>query len=470
MTADVIAKLGRSYQEISITELSPSETQRMLESLLGSQDLPREFRRFVQDKVGGNPLYLEELVNALIESRALARANGSWRLMHGIRHIDMPATIQGIITARLDRLERESKRLLQEAAVIGRAFLYDILKQISDLTSRLDPLLGGLERQDLIQTRTVHPQLEYVFKQALIQEVVYQSILKKERQAIHARIARITETLFSDRLEEFCETLAFHYSSAREVDRAVHYLLLAGHKSLARYAVEESHNYYQQAYELLAADDDRPERNKRLVDLICKWALVFYYRGDVKGLSALLTQNEPLAVSVGDEALLGMFFCWRGYTLWSEEQFTQSHAYLERALMLGEKLDDPLVVSYARAWLTWTCAELGRFHEGIAHGERAVALFPKIEHDPYPYFKALGGIGYCCWYLGDRARAEQTAEELLTFGSSHANIRCQVMGYYVRGVSYCIAGDFQTAGRNFRHAMEVALDPLYAQLAHFSWD
>ena len=468
LTANIIAKLGDYYQEINITELSPSETQSMLESLLGSHELPRELRRFVQDKVGGNPFYLEEVINSLIESRVLERSKESWHLTQSLRHIDMPSTIQGIITARLDRLEREPKKILQEASVIGRAFLYDILKHITDLTSHLDHALGGLERLDLIQTRTVHPELEYVFKQAVIQEVVYQSILKKERQAVHERIAQIIEELFGDRLDEFCETLALHYSCAKAVDKAVHYLLLAGEKSLARYAVDESHNYYQQAYDLLSADEEGSEPNRRLlVDMICKWALVFYYRGDMKGLSSLLTAHEPLAVSLGDETLLGIFYSWRGYSLWAEERHPESYDYLVRALNLGEKLDDPQVVSYASSWLSWSCPELGRFDEGIAHGERAIALHSMMEHDPYPYFKALGGIGYCCWYMGDRERAENTAGQLLEFGRRQANIRCQVMGYYVQGLSLLIAGDFPAAEQAFRQASEVALDPLYSQFPAF---
>lgn len=468
LTTHEISGLGAAYREVSVSELSPAETLKMLQSLLDSTELPRELCRFVQDKVGGNPFYIEEVINSLIESGIIKRENGIWNLRQHIRQLDIPSTVQGLITARLDRLEHESKRILQEASVIGRAFLYEILRRTTSLVNNLDQALGGLERQDLIQTRAVQPELEYAFKQALIQEVVYQGILKKERRAIHRRIAEILEENFSDRLEQFCEVLGFHYSSAETTEKAVHYLLLSGEKSLSRYSVDEAHNYYQQAYELLMADRETAKDDPvSLLELIYKWALVFYYRGDIKGLSALLSEHEELAVSLGDDSRLAMLYAWLGFTHWGEEKYQRSHEYLKKALALGEKSDDPRAISYACAWFSWVCPEMGRFEEGFAHAQRAISLRTMIPEDPYPYFKALGGIGYGCWYTGDRKRMEEIAEELLAFGLRQANIRCQVMGHYVRGLSLVVAGDFCSGIEVLQKAVEVAVDPLYTQFPAF---
>jgi predicted ATPase len=106
--------------------------------LAKAESIPSDLKRFVQDKAEGNPFYLEELINSLIESEALVQDNGSWKITRAISESDISPTIHGLISGRLDRLERETKRILQEASVIGRAFLYDILKRITELDDRVD--------------------------------------------------------------------------------------------------------------------------------------------------------------------------------------------------------------------------------------------------------------------------------------------------------------------------------------------
>jgi len=202
-TSHQLGALGKSYQEIKLQDLSPSDAQDMMESLLKSKSLPQELRKFIHEKVEGNPFYLEEVINSLIESGTLIRDNGDWRMSRTIDELDISPTVQGVISARLDRLEKEMKRILQEASVIGRAFLYEILTQISEIKDRLDHHLHRLEQFDLIRIRSFQPELEYVFKHALTQEVVYSGLLKKERQAVHERIGLVMEQLFRERLSIF---------------------------------------------------------------------------------------------------------------------------------------------------------------------------------------------------------------------------------------------------------------------------
>ena len=112
-------------------------------------------------------------------------------------------------------MERNTKRILQEASVIGRVFPYEILTRITDLKDDIDKSLKGLERLDFIRARTIQPDIEYIFKHALTQEVVYSGLLKKERQILHERIGLVMEQLFNDRLPEFYETIANHYKQGQ---------------------------------------------------------------------------------------------------------------------------------------------------------------------------------------------------------------------------------------------------------------
>ena len=205
-TGHQVSSIGKYYHEIQLQNLSLSVAQDMLASLLKTETIPPDLKHWVQSKAEGNPFYLEELVNSLIESETLTRDNGSWKLTRSIAESDIPSSLHGLITGRLDRLDQQTKRILQEASVIGRDFLYEILKRITELEERIDGELSHLERLDLIRTRSLQPDIEYMFKHALTQEIVYNGLLKKQRREIHEHIAQVMEIVFKDRLAEFNET------------------------------------------------------------------------------------------------------------------------------------------------------------------------------------------------------------------------------------------------------------------------
>jgi predicted ATPase len=142
----------------------------MMESLLETENIPDELNLWAQKKAEGNPFYLEEMINSLIESNTLVKENDHWQLTRSITEQDIPASLHTLIAGRLDRLDTQTKQILQEASVIGRDFLYDILKRITELEQQIDAELSHLERIDLIRTRSFHPDIEYMFKHALTVE------------------------------------------------------------------------------------------------------------------------------------------------------------------------------------------------------------------------------------------------------------------------------------------------------------
>jgi class 3 adenylate cyclase/tetratricopeptide (TPR) repeat protein len=464
-TSHQIKGIGRLYHEIKLEDLSLSDAQSMLESLLKTLSIPSDLKRYIQDKAEGNPFYLEELVNSLIECEALAQENGNWRLTKSISDADISSSIHGLISGRLDRLEKNTKRILQEASVIGRAFLYEILKKITEFKDNIDGELNILERLDLIRTRAIRPDLEYMFKHPVTQEVVYNGLLKTERKEIHEQIALIMESIFQDRLPEFYETLAFHFKQSDSVRKAVYYLMKSGEKSLRRYAVEESHNYYKEAYSILInVSEISPDNEELLIDLLNKWALVYYYRGDFKGLDELLQAHEPQAESLGDSACVGMFYGWLGLTLLVKEKSKDSYRYLSKALNFGERLNDKHVVAYACAWLTWTCAELGLLDEGVEYGKRALELCKLYDSDHYLYAKSLAGLGELYFYRGDSKKASESGKTLIEYGNRYSNIRSLVMGHVCIGQGYFIKGDLNSAIESFKDAVNISADPYYYHL------
>ena len=461
--------LKARYQEIHLKDLPKFEAKDMLKSLLGTQNLPEELYEVAQQKAEGNPFYIEEMINSLIENEILKRDDDNWKLSHQIIDADVPATIHGVLTARIDRVGKQPKRILQEASVVGRAFLYKILERITDIDRDIDQSLSGLEDMDLIRTRTREPELEYIFKHALTQEVVYQGLLISERKLIHERIGFVIEQLFQKRIPEFYETLAFHFKQAHSVIKAVEYLIKAGQKSYSRYAMEESHQYYKDAYELLSGKDKRnKEEDQAIVNLLIKWGHVHNCRGDYKGLEKLLIANEELAKSTSDREKLGMFYGWLGFALRCREKVQESYTYLLKALQLGEEISSKKTIGYACAWLVWTCEDMGLLDEAVAYGKRAHELIDSVHPDGDLVRFTLNGLGIVHYFRGDCTETNKTGEQLLRFDHHHSDLRCMAIGHNTIGLSHYVAGNYALAIDSFHSAIKISSDIIFPIAAHFS--
>ena len=463
-TGHQVSNIGRNYHDIQLQNLSLSVAQNMLKSLLDTETIPPDLKRWINSKAEGNPFYLEELINSLIESETLISDNGNWNIARPISESDIPSSLYGLINGRLDRLEKQTKRILQKASVIGRDFLYEILKRITELEERIDGELNRLERLDLIRTRSLQPEIEYMFKHALTQEVVYNSLLKKERRGIHEQIAQVIETVFRDRLAEFNETLAYHFSRGQSTAKAVDYLVKAGEKSLARYAVEEAHEYFKKAYRILASKDRLSEEEQIiLIDILNNWGYAFYYLGEFKHFIDIFSTHHDMADSLQDKAKVGMFYAWFGVAHCMAGQTKASYDYLRKGLELGEKTGNQKVVGYACTWLSFACGEIGLFAEGIGYGERAQKIAVSFPSDPYLFFKSLGGLCWIYGWKGDPRPIFDGAKRLIEYGERNANSRSKVFGHWMKAFSHWVAGDMKSAQKSCEKAIEVALDPFYGQ-------
>lgn len=461
-----IGDLGDSYREIRLQDLSPSEALEMTGSLLKTGDVPLELRHFIREKTEGNPFYLEEMINTLVESDTLVRDNGGWKLSRPLWGSNISPTVHGVILARLDRLEKEAKRILQEASVIGKTFMYEILKRVTELKDHIDNHLAGLERLDLIRTRSFHPTLEYMFKHALTQEAVYNGLRKKEREIMHRRIGKVMEGLFIERLPEFYEALAFHFAHGADLEKSVEYLVRSGEKSLARCALEESHNYFQQAFDLLAGSPlAGPERAESLIDLLNRWAPVFFWRGAYIRMVDLLKSHEELAESLGSNARAGMLFAWTGLALQARERLDEACQYLRKAVEIGERVGDERVVGYACAWLAPTCAEMGLLDDSEDYTEKAQDISRRHRDDPMLFTLALRAAGYTSYIRGDAGKTENFGKILLDKGRRQSDVRSTTMGHFYVGQGRQLAGDFPSAIESYQDSIRISVEPLFSHIA-----
>ena len=266
---DEIYMMGDEYVEIRLRDLSQAEAEKMVVSILKTEEIPKELRQYIQEKVGGNPFYLEEMINSLIELGTLKQEDNRWKFTREIADSDIPTTIHAVISDKIDRLGGDSRHLLQEASVIGRIIPREILRRITINPDSMVRLLEELEHLDLIR-KIDNWGNEYNFKHALIQEVVYSSLLKKDRQSLHERIGLVMEYFFQDRLPEIYETLAYHFKHSKLEDKAIKYLAESGRKSLKKYAVQESHLHFEEAFKILSKNlgDSEEEKSAWLIFLM----------------------------------------------------------------------------------------------------------------------------------------------------------------------------------------------------------
>jgi class 3 adenylate cyclase/tetratricopeptide (TPR) repeat protein len=456
-------QLGDRYSNITVKALSRSLTEEMTRSILKTDTIPEQLMRFIDQKVEGNPFFLEEVISSLIESGALTRDSHRWFLSRTIEEMSMPPTVQGVIAGRVDRLGHNTKAVLQEASVIGRTFPYEILKDISRTSGDIDNHLLVMQEHDLIKIDSRFQERVYIFKHALIQDVVYNGLLKSERKEIHQRVAEKMEDFYAGRLTEHVEKLAFHYHRGQSSRKAVDYLVRSGGKSLKRYSLEESHRYFEDAYRIFRNESLETSKNQRhLIAILNEWAFVYYYRGRYRELLQILNDHQDLANSLDKDDQFGMFNAWLGCALWHREKFKDAFGLLSSSLAIGESRGNDRIVGYSSCWLAWTCTELGLLDEALDHAERGRQIFESGSADSYILINSLAARGYALWHRGERRKTIESAEILLEFGRRHSDNRSNVMGYCCFGWSYLISGDVAAAAEYFHKAMDISTDPWYS--------
>jgi tetratricopeptide (TPR) repeat protein len=266
---------ARNSHRIDLAPLGSPDMARLISILLDQAVLPVEVQEAILARSGGNPLYAEEFVRLLKDRGILERRDSAWTIDQGAE-IPLPAGVQGLVAARLDTVSPDHKRLLQDAAVVGKVFWSGALSAMGDEPpAEIQQALHHLSRREFLRPARISSmegEVEYAFSHALVRDVCYSQIPRAQRAERHRRAAAWIEHVASDRVEDHAEILAAHYATALELvtrskDRgaeglkakAVHYLLLAGDRAMG-IDLEAAERNYSRALELLGDDESqRPD-------------------------------------------------------------------------------------------------------------------------------------------------------------------------------------------------------------------
>jgi len=440
------------YTQLRVDPLSPENAEELLDGLLGRGPDLEPLKPLLIDRTDGNPFFLEESVRTLVETGALAGERGAYRLVRPAPSIEVPASVEEVLAARIDRLPSDEKILLQPAAVIGRHVSAGLLAAVAEVPEEtLARELAHLQAAEFLYETSQFPEREYTFKHALTHEVAYASLLPDRRRALHARVLAAMETLYAERLGEHVDRLAYHAYQGQVWDKAVHYLQQAGDKAFARSANREAVTFLDQALEALDHLPRTPERQALAVDLRFVLRNALQPLGELDDQLRRLEEAETISTALGDERRLAWVSAYKidFYRLTGDQDRALEAG--ERAHALAQRLDDfvlkigtntwlgqvrygladyqgaialfrqnveqlvgphmterfgrPQVLAiHSRTILVWCLAELGEFEEGIARGEEAMRIAEGVEQ-PLSLATATAGLGYVLMRKGDTDRA-----------------------------------------------------------------
>jgi len=495
------------YTRLRLDPFGAEEARELLRSLLGEEagEEREALDRLILAKTQGNPFFLEELVQTLVEEELLAGEPGHYRLKRSPGELHIPATVQGVIGARIDRLPSREKDLLQTLAVIGKEFSLGLIRAVAgESEEELARGLSHLQAAEFIYERPAFPDPEYTFKHALTQEAAYGSLLKERRGMLHERTGQAIEALNPQALEAHYEELAHHYGRSENTPKAVEYLRLAGEQAVARSAYGEATGRLRQALELLKTLPETRERDER--ELVLQSALgqaldvtegfasveaeQAYVRardlarrlGDASQLFAALNElragqqirAEHDKVSLLAEELLGVArrtsdpgqllraLHAMGGTSYFRGEFSQARTYLEELLDFYDpqkhRGHDYLCASvnvgvWCLCYFSWTLHDLGYPEQALTRAQEGLALARDLSH---PFSEAAALFALTRIYLERRELKAciKTAEAVINLSSEQGFPFFLAWGALFHGAALAEQGDLQEGFAGMRPAVE----------------
>ena len=448
------------YTQLRLDALPAASAGELLEGLLGGDPALGPLKALLTARTSGNPLFLEESVRTLVETRALTGTRGAYRLVQPVEAIQVPATVQSILASRIDRLPLDEKRLLQSAAVIGKDVPFALLQGIAGLPEEdVRRRLTHLQAAEFLYETSLFPDLEYTFKHALTHDVAYGSLLQDRRRELHARVVETIETLYAGRLTEQIERLAHHAFRGEVWQKAVGYLRQAGAKAFARSANREAVAYLEQALVALSHLPESRETLEQAIDLRFELRSSLFPLGELEAMLTTLRDAERLAGALGDARRRAWVSVYMSQYSWVKGNLSEARTFGEQAGAIAATLGDSslrAVANYyagaacfastdyrdaegflvkaihaldgelrherfglagfpavmARWLLASSLAERGEFAEGLVHGQEGLRIADEVRH-PYSLILMCWGLALLHSLKGELNRASAHLERAL---------------------------------------------------------
>jgi class 3 adenylate cyclase/predicted ATPase len=408
------------YAQLRLDPLGSESAESLLDALIGNDDQLVDLKRLVIDRTEGNPFFMEETVQSMFENGVLVR-NGKVSLAQALSSIKIPPSVKGILAARIDRLSIQEKDLLQTLSIIGKEFPLGLVKRVVEREEDdLAPLFSALQLGEFVFEQPAFPEVEYIFKHALTQEVAYDSVLSERRRLIHERTALALEQMYGDSIDEHVVEIAYHFGRSSNFEKAVDYLSRAGEQARANSVYEEALEHFSLAMDRLKQIPESPARDAREVRLI---SLLGQTLGSLRGykdpeLLRLIVRLEELADRVTEpEALfLALYSRWnveftRGNPRAAEEIARRIIAMIPTDGDSTQRASALQLLGVALSWRGHPVEAMESFVRAVEIFNRDLekSLFSMID----PVVPNRAQLAWAAWMCGYPDRARKSADEAL---------------------------------------------------------
>ncbi|MCP4167085.1 MAG: AAA family ATPase [Chloroflexi bacterium] len=434
------------YDEITLQPLSQPESVTMMEGLLEVADLPERLRIRILDRTAGNPLFVEEIVQALIENGTLFWDDPEkrWIVRDERDGIDIPDNLHSLLVSRIDRLPDAARSILQIASVVGRSFFYRVLERVLGQNDQLDQQLLSLQRVDLIRETGRRPEKEYVFRHALVHEAAYKTILRRQRLLYHQQVGEAIETIFCDQLDNHASVLAGHFSRAGDTPRAMKYHTQAGDSAFRLFANVEAEEHYSLALKVAAQGEPTTEQ---LIHLYSRQGRALELAARIDEAAGVYSNMEQEARTLGSGEMelaaliaLGTLYC----TPTSLLDPDRGEALSESALALARALGD----RKAEAKIFWNLLNMNRLsnrpENALKSGERSLAIARELDlHEQIAY--SLSDLCHVYNLYGRYEKSKQSLRETHALWRELGNLPMLADNLSTASYVDVYTGDFESA-------------------------
>jgi tetratricopeptide (TPR) repeat protein len=401
-------------------------------------------------------------VRTLVETNALAGAAGAYRLTKAPGSLQMPATAQAVLAARIDRLEPDDKRLLQVASVIGKDVPSPLLEAIADVSEEeLRRRLARLQAAEFLYASRLFPELEYTFKHALTHEVTYGGLVQGRRRELHARIVDAIETLHADRLDEHLERLAHRALRGELGQKAVH-LRQAGQKARTRSALREAQAWREQALTVLKTLPESQTTLEQGCDIRIELRDVLVFLVELDRARDHLREAEVLAKALNDERRRGFVCAGVANILTQLGDFDEAVASATRALAIAARLEDSLLRADATQNLTIAHYHRGDYARAVELASDNLAALPTDLASESPGERRNRRLRLAAWnrsyllqslaHLGRFVEASQYEAEAINLDEATHDASTIGYAHYTGGVLHSEKGEWAEAASLFERA------------------
>ena len=443
--------------KLRLEPLPAGDIRRLIQTRLGVEVLPEAFVRLVTEKAEGNALFAEEIVSFFAERGVLRATAGKVEFDPGAVAAALPASVQSLLTARVDRLAPQDRAVLQAAAVIGRRFDSELLGAVMDDGGDIDARLAAMQALDLVYPEA--KSSDYSFKHALVRDALYQSLLTAPRVALHLKIAEEIERRSSNRLAEVAETLAYRYGQTDCADKAFAYLAMAGAKSFGVYSLGEADQHFSAAIALLGKIPDCAT-DEQIAELLVDYTSYLNLSLQLKSLTESVERFRLRLDRLGDNR--SYVLVQHQYVLalvWSGRHPEAKEAQANLSAM-ADRLKDARSTAYTLASAIAVSTNVAPYPIDIFEEikQRAFAAASSVD-DPHIRCFLQHDVGWDEIHRGRMRQAREASEQLLVVGRRMNDPRSIGYGMAMQAIVALTSDDYDAA-LNFADAgLSVAQTP-----------